>query len=187
MDPSPEADAVFSSLREELGVGTPTIPIAPPRRKAFVSVVDTLFYQRSAGNQPVSFPSRYNHELVSTEQAYSRELTVTTDWKGLDHGWLERGFMLKLFNREGTNLTSQPGEAGWADIRSRVVEVGVLALVPDQGRRTQWSEPRPPSVPVVLTLVRPGTDIRIQPDELGRLVVRCRNQTANCTLNIVPE
>jgi hypothetical protein len=150
-------------------------------------VVDTVFHQRDAGSQPVSFPSRYNHQLTSSEQSYSRELIVTEEWRPLDHGWLERGFMLKLRNREGTNLTEQPGEAGWDDIRSRVVELGVRVPVPDEGRRTQWSEPRPEVPVVLLSLVRPGTDIRIQPPDLGCLVVRCRNQQAKCLLDIVPE
>lgn len=186
MNPSPPVNP-FDELRQELDILPAASPKPVNRQRSFISVVDTVFHQRSAGSQPVSVPSRYNHELTTSEQAYSRELIVTGEWKPLDHGWLERGFMLKLRNREGTNLTEQPGEAGWDDIRSRVVELGVRVVATDEGRRTQWSAPKPEAPIVLLTFVRPGTDVRIQPTDLGQLVIRCRNQTARCLLDIIPE
>jgi hypothetical protein len=182
-NPVNDADTVFGDLRAELAIPTPP---KPPKLRGRLVVVESVYHQRT-GEQPIQVrPSRFERDLTDPEQPYVREFRADSEWKSLDNGWIEESGQLVLHNLEGSGLTAIPTPEERQAILDRVVELGVAIPTEDDGRRTQWSAPRPPWPVATFAWIRPGESCRFEPYQVSMIRVRCR-PGAKCLLTLLPE
>lgn len=64
-----------------------------------LTVVSTVYHQNKLSGEPVEFGTTYSRLLQTTEQPFSRDLTVAPgDERDIDFGWVESAAVLFLRN-----------------------------------------------------------------------------------------
>lgn len=166
-----------------------------------MTVNDSVYFQDASG-QPVSVGEPFAVAITKDEQPWIRKFKAGSDWTLLDIGWIEESSCMVLANDEGKRLQTIPTKEQWADIQSRIIQVAILpekqlaVAIPKEekkGKRTMWSPPRAASnvelelEPEPIYRCSPGRTIRIEPEGLGRLYIRCLNGEARGTLTLMPK
>lgn len=163
------------------------VPVtAAPRSRPRVTVVEQAYYQ-SPDDQPRVVETRYTQDLQSDEQPYLRVMKLTEEWKPIDCGWIEDASLLILTNEEGRVGTVIPPREEQDAAALKVVEVGWEVGAPPTGPRTMHSPEIPPPPPIVPCIaVPPGKSVRITPQLLRAMRLRCRSGMARVTVNLFP-
>ncbi len=142
-----------------------------------ITVVSTVYLQ-PAGEKPASVESRFDRELETQEQFYTRRLKATEEWQLIDPGWLgvDGIGMMVIANDEGKNLQTIPTDEEKADTATRVLEICFLypTKMENFPFACQW-----------LTL--PGESMQAYPSTLTGLHIRCRKDTAKFTVSLFPR
>ena len=164
------------------------VPVtAAPRSRPRVTVVEQAYYQ-SPDDQPRCVETRYSQDLETDEQPYLRLMKVPGEWTKLDCGWIEEASLLILTNEEGRIGTVIPSREEREASALRVVEVGWEVAAPPEGPRSMHSPERTPPPPIVPVLtVPPGRSIRVTPQLLRAMRLRCRSGMARVTVNLFPN
>lgn len=166
---------------------TKLMPVTPaPKSRPRVTVVEQAYYQ-SPDDQPRCVETRYSQDLASDEQPYLRLMKVTEEWKPVDHGWIEEASLLILTNEEGRIGTVIPSRADLEASSMKVIEIGWQLEGPPEGPRTMHSPDRLPPPPIVpFLVVHPGKSVRVTPQFLRAMRLRCRSGMARATVNLFP-
>lgn len=173
----------------------------PAELTSRMTINDSVYFQDASG-QPISVGEPFAVAITKDEQPWVRKFKAVADWTLLDIGWIEESSCMVLANDEGKRLQTIPTADQWADIQSRIVQVAILsekqlaAAMPkqeDKKKRTMWDPPRQTSKaeidlePEPVYRCSPGRTIRIEPEGLGRLYIRCLNGEARVTLTLIPK
>ena len=134
-----------------------------------ITVVETIYHQ-PFGQNPFSIEDRYDRELETKEQPYSRLCKATEEWEPLDCGWLASGAsLLHIKNDEklGTEVlpTTQEKEEHAKHVLQVKLGRGILCLC----------------------LIPPGETMRISPTELAGITIRSAHGNTNFTLTLFPR
>lgn len=140
----------------------------PPRRVADrVTVVEQISHQR-AGRNPISYPSSFTRELKTSEQPYSREITVGPEWQPLDTGWIAECGQLSIVNKAGSfPYQRQPTKEQLEESAKQILEVG------DRFSEFRWRIPA-------------GESLRGFPSDAKLLFIRSQHGTITCIITLIP-
>lgn len=159
-------------------------PTSDDVRFSRITVVETVCYQ-PAGEEAVSFESRYNRKLVSTEEEpYRRKCKAGPEWERLDLGWAGDGpgvGLLLIENREGSFQHTSPTKEERERVESLILEVGVLVGF-DTDSRDQCSK-----VIEVVDRIRPRESRRSEPAYPDKLYIRCLDGEARFVITVIPK
>ena len=149
----------------------------PTKVKSRLTVVGRVYHQQY-GKSPSEIESRFDRELESREQVYTRCLEATEGWQRLDCGWLGRVGMLVIRNEEGKLQGQNPTDAELERAARKVLEV-TYSRGPLKGNRNDTNR--------LCWLIMPGESMRALPTHPTKLYVRCQSGTAEYTVFLVPQ
>jgi hypothetical protein len=173
--------ALDAFKRANLNLGDPNGPtykVSTP--KGHISVVETVYHQLTDG-QPIAVESRFSRSTETDEQPYQRKITVTEEWKSIDHGWIEQVGMLHLSNEEGV-FSVMPTEEEKQEVLEKIVEIGVAEIQSFANAKISFS----PANILVCLIILPQESMRVVPYDIPRLRIRCRKGTAKCIITLFP-
>lgn len=156
----------------------PIQPIAvvdtPPRTRARVTVVESVYYQMPGKAAVGPETARYTEMIDTEEFAYSRTVKIYDTWVRLDLGWLEgkRCYMLKLQNTTHRPPSTTPSPEELREHESRVLEYGICPV----GTYDV----------IPIGFIKPGQDARWCPINPERIYVRCKTDKAELSYFVIP-
>lgn len=153
----------------EAVLNKPSHPVSRPR----VTVTERVLHQ-VPGEQPTAPPaSRFYRWLKTETQAVRRVIKVGQEWKHLDLGCLDGAEcgMIVIANTVKRLPSKVPTKEEIAELEARIVDVGLMT---EHGvEEFAW--------------ISPGEDMRLNPKQLSRFVVRCRSGEAKVAYFPIPE
>lgn len=168
IDQKPSQDrAKLLPLRKVRGLGTGLQKVALSRM-----TITEMIYHQQPDQQPSVIQSRFVRWLSNDEQNFVRQLSVGTEWRKLDTGWVKAVGMLVIRNNEdrlGTIPTTEQAE----EQAGKTLEISI---------QHKAGEPHAPSA-----IIRPGESARFEPGEEIFLYIRCRKGEVKTTINAVPQ
>jgi hypothetical protein len=152
-------------------------PPAPALRARLVVVAQVVHVPPDGGPTPLAY--QFGRELETDEQPYGpRRVRAGAGWEPLDYGWLggpDGVGLVVVENEEGRRPRVVPTPEERADTLARVVELGVIAELPDGAR-----------VVVPFARVRPGEARDLDP--AGPLAIRCTHPGgARASILLIPR
>jgi hypothetical protein len=129
-------------------------PRTPKKVGSRITFLETIAHTRP-GKQPTAVESRWTRSVDSSEQVYTRQITVGKDWTKLDPGWITSCALLHIKNEEGRFVVN-PTEFELELLKKKIVEV-------------EFSQPNAMSSGI---LVRPGKTSTFEPNDLKTIFLR---------------
>lgn len=138
--------------------------------RARLTVTQKVYHQ-SVGEKPLVIESAFGRWLTTQEQPYTRHSRVGETWQAIDGGWTRGLSQLVLENKEGAFRHTNPTEAEREAVKARVLEIGleVGGTVYPFGK------------------VHALETLRLDPENLSRMRLRCRSGEARYCLTLIPE
>lgn len=158
---------------------TPT-PVQHPR----ITVVETVYHQ-GVNESPTHYSFRFSRELKSDEQPYTRRADIGEGWATLDTGWVRNPAVL-LLNLPSPIFQRIPSPEDLIESYTKIVDIGVLVTIPDEGKRTHHSAPIPPLSVIPFATLLPGESMRITPFQEREFMIRCRSGSTKLVVTALP-
>ena len=134
-----------------------------------ITVVETIYHQ-PFGQNPFSVEERYDRELETKEQPYSRHCKATEEWQPLDCGWLASGAsLLHIKNDEKLGTEVLPTEEEKAEHAKHILRIRL-------GSDLVWD-----------CTVPPGETMRICPEDLAGIRIQSAHGNTDFTLTLFPR
>ena len=134
--------------------------------KSRLTIVEQVYFQQP-GIQPVQETTQFSRQCESDEQVYTRVKKLSDVWVDLDSGWVDEASCVMVLNHGNRQHLVNPTSEELLQESDRVVEVAVRG-------------------PTVFGLVRVGESLRIEPHDVKNLVIRCRKDTTQVRIIVVP-
>ncbi len=134
-----------------------------------------MVHHQTEGEDPFTVESRFERELQTKEQPYSRTTTVGEKWEEIDCGWLgDNVGMLVIANKEG-GFTILPTEEERQELAKKIL---VLSYHP---------YPQPPLMEENWWLIPPGESMRGMPSAPKRIYIKSMCGSTKYTISLIPR
>jgi len=135
-----------------------------------ITIVQQFYYQIH-GRNPNQVTSKFDRQLKTKEQFYTRWKIVGEEAQELDTGWIDDPEMIIIQNVEGKDLNRIPTEEEREKIANRILQVCIksphqLAYLP-------------------ILKVRPGEDVTFTPVQGQAYYLRCQKETASSIIHAI--